>query len=77
MKTAAQKLAAAKIAAKNMIAAEEAAEAAAVERGYPLTDEELKALGYVEEEGGTWGLDIPDSVIAALYEEAQQRKKNA
>jgi uncharacterized membrane protein len=41
------------LAAKNMIAAADAAEEVAVKRGYPLTDEELKALGYVEEEGGT------------------------
>jgi hypothetical protein len=61
------------LAAKNMIAAEEAAEAAAIERGYPLTDEELKQLGYVEEEGGTWGLNIPHNVIAALWEEQKQK----
>jgi len=72
MDVAAEKI----LAAKNMIAADEAAEAAAIKRGYPLTDEELKALGYVEEEGGTWVLDIPDSVIAAIYEEAHQKKKN-
>jgi len=38
MKTAAQKLAAAKIAAKNMIATADAAYDASIERGYPLTD---------------------------------------
>ena len=62
------------LAAKNMIATADAAYDASIERGYPLTDEELKALGYVEEEGGTWGLDIPDSVIAALWEEQKQQK---
>jgi hypothetical protein len=64
------------LAAKNMIAAADAAEEVAVKRGYPLTDEELKALGYVEEEGGTWALNIPDSVAIAIWEE-QQQKKNA
>ena len=56
-----------------MIAADAAAEAVAIERGYPLTDEELKQLRYVEEEGGTWTLPIPDSVINALYEEEQNK----
>ncbi len=61
------------LAAKNMIAAADAAEEAAVKRGYPLTDEELKALGYVETEGGPWALDIPDSVAIAIWEEQQQK----
>jgi hypothetical protein len=38
-----------------MIAAADAAEEAAIKREYPLTDEELKALGYVETKGGPWG----------------------
>ena len=59
------------LAAKNLIAAADAAEAAAAERGYPLTDDELKALGYVEEEGGTWALNIPDSVAIAIWEDQQ------
>lgn len=73
-KTSKRKPAAEQIAvAKNMIAAADAAYDAAIERGYSLTDEELKALGYVADEGGTWGLDIPDSVIAALWEEQKQK----
>ena len=58
------------LAAKNMIAAADTAEAAAIERGYPLTDKVLKQLGYFETEGGPWGLNIPDSVVDALHEEA-------
>jgi len=47
------------IAAKRMIAAVDAAEAKAAAEGRQLTDAELKKLGYVEEEGGTWHLPIP------------------
>jgi len=34
-----------------MIAADEAAEAAAIERGCPVTDKEVKRLGYLGTEG--------------------------
>jgi hypothetical protein len=65
------------LAAKSLIAAADAAEAAAAERGYPLTDEELKRLGYVEEEGGTWRLPISISICNALVKEKHQSQKNA
>jgi hypothetical protein len=56
-------------AAKNMIAAADAAEAAAVAEGRSLTDEELRQLGYVEDEGGTWGLNIPIHICKILVAE--------
>jgi hypothetical protein len=55
------------IAAKKMIAAVDAAEKAAEERGNPLTDEELKKLGYVETEGNVWELPIPMHISALLH----------
>ena len=58
------------------MAAVDAAEAAAIERGYPLTDDELRQFGYVGTEGGVWELPISISIGIALYEEKQQ-KKNA
>ena len=58
------------------MAAVDAAEAAAIERGYPLTDDELRQLGYVGTEGGVWELLISISIGIALCEEKQQ-KKNA
>jgi hypothetical protein len=64
-------------AAESLIAGVDAADAAAEKRGYPLTDEELKQLGYVEEEGGCWGLPISVSICKVLVEEEQQKKKNA
>jgi hypothetical protein len=57
------------IAAKNMIAAADAAEAAAAAERRWLTDEELTQLGYVEDEGGTWGLNIPIHICKILVAE--------
>jgi hypothetical protein len=62
-------------AAKSLITAVDAAEAAAIERGYPLTDEELKQLGYVETEGGVWELNIPFEVARAIF--LEKKNKNA
>lgn len=58
------------------MAADAAEEAAAIERGYILTDEEVKRLGYVGTEGGVWELPISVSICRALHEEKQQ-KNNA
>lgn len=57
------------IAAKNVIAAVDAAEAAAKAAGRELTDEELKNLGYVETEGGVWELPIPVHVAKIIAAE--------
>jgi hypothetical protein len=54
-------------AAKNLIASAEAVEA----EGRQITDEELEKLGYVQDEGGTWGLDIPDHIAAMLVKGAK------
>jgi hypothetical protein len=62
-------------AAKSLMSAVDVAEAAAIERGHPLTDEELKQLGYVETEGGTWELPIPIEICKLLV--AEDQKKNA
>jgi hypothetical protein len=62
--------------AKSLHAAIDAADAAAIERGYPLTDEELKQLGYVKLGDGVWELPISISIGIALREE-KQPKKNA
>ena len=51
---------------KQKIAVVDAAEAKAAAEGRELTDEELVKLGYVEDEGGTWGLPIPDHIAAIL-----------
>lgn len=45
-------------AAKNMITAADAAEAAAAAERRSLTDEELKQFGYVEDEGGSETLAV-------------------
>ena len=58
------------------MAAVDAAEAAAIERGYPLTDREVMHLDYVGTEGSVWEPAISISIGIALYEEKQQ-KKNA
>jgi len=52
------------------------AEAAAVERGYPLTDREVMHLDYVGTEGGGWKLRISVWICKALCEE-KQPKSNA
>ena len=48
--------------AKAMIARVDAAEAAGVE----MTDENMRALGYVEDEGGVWELPIPVHILRQL-----------
>lgn len=59
-------------AAKSLIAADDAAETKAVAEGRQgLTDEELAALGYIEYDGGTWGLPISDRVAMLLVEESK------
>ena len=57
------------IAAKRMIAAADAAEARASAEGRGLADEELVKLGYVADEGGTWGLNIPMHILKILLAE--------
>ncbi len=51
---------------KQKIAAADAAEAKAAAEGRGLTDEELVKLGYVEDEGGTWGLPIPNHICKII-----------
>lgn len=48
--------------AKAMIARVDAAEAAGVE----MTDENMRDLGYVEDEGGVWELPIPVHILRQL-----------
>ena len=64
------------IAAKKMIAAADAAEAAAEKRGYPLSDAELKKLGYVKAAGGggVLELNIPVRICKILVAEDRAKK---
>lgn len=59
-------------AAKKMIAAAHAADAAAEKSGVPLTYADLKKLGYIETEGGVWELPIPLEVCKVIVAEDDQ-----
>jgi hypothetical protein len=61
------------VAAKKMIAAVDAAEAAAKARGRELTDKELVKLGYVEKPKGCFSLPISSRVALALVKEGFKR----